>query len=161
MYWKKTNRCHDDTRQLADRHYNRRSIGAKDFVPPGRCLVLLSLDKTAFWVTSWQYPEWVKHAWPGSWNCSAFRNEGSMLSSMLIRDAISCSRWYWKETPDEGMITFINSDKVKPKRQPGWCFLKAGFKHVGFTKGGLHVLHIDPQNMPEPKPPLDTLCKFL
>jgi hypothetical protein len=47
------------------------------------------------------------------------------------------------------MITFVNADKVRHKRDPGRCFTKAGFKRVGYTKGGLIALQLLPDEMPE------------
>lgn len=44
-----------------------------------------SLSFRAVWITSWPFAE--KHAWPGAWVCSAFRNEGDELSSTLITSA--------------------------------------------------------------------------
>ena len=55
---------------LADRYYNRQARGAAQFVPPGRCPVLLTADRSAVWVTSWPLAEYVRHAWPGAWVCS-------------------------------------------------------------------------------------------
>lgn len=146
--WFKSWRADDEAREFADRHYNRQKVGAKQFVPPGRCLVLKTSQ--AFWITSWPFAEYVKHAWPGAWVCSAFRNEGNdYLSSDLIRAAVAATRFKWA-TPSEGMITFVDEDKVRPKRHPGYCFLKAGFKKAGRTKGGLLAFHLSPEEMPEP-----------
>jgi len=50
---KKNNAIENLARPLADRHYNRQKIGAPQFVPPGRCVVLLTEQATALWVTSW------------------------------------------------------------------------------------------------------------
>lgn len=146
-------------RELADAHYNRQSVGAKDFVPPGRCLVLYARTPsgTAFWVTSFQFRRYVKHAYPGAWICSAFRNETAALSSMLIVQAVACTRHQFGPSPPHGMITFIDPKEVLPKDQPGWCFLKAGFRRVGFTDKGLIVLQLMPDLMPAASPPLPSL----
>jgi hypothetical protein len=133
--WTTSWRADPKARAFADRHYNRQSIGSDQFVPPGRCLVLKRDD--AFWVTSWPFAEYVKHAWPGAWVCSAFRNEGSHLSSDLIRAAVAATRWQWDDVPDLGMVTFVDPAKVRRKRDPGRCFLRAGFRNVGETAGGL------------------------
>lgn len=154
--WHVSDRADPEARVIADRHYNRQSIGAKQFVPPGRCLVLLA-DGPAFWVTSWPFAEYVHHAWPGAWVCSAFRNEGPQLSSTLIRSAVAATRWKWAETPELGMITFVDAGKVRHKRDPGRCYLKAGFKKVGYTLGGLVALQLLPDEMPEPVQPLGLL----
>ena len=78
-----------------------------------------------------------------------FRNEGDVLSSLLIRDAIAVTRGIW-DVPESGMLTLVNADKVRHKRDPGRCFLKAGFRPAGQTKGGLLAFLLAPADMPEP-----------
>lgn len=134
-------------RELADRHYNRQKIGSPQFVPPGRCIVLRTPAADAFWVTSWPFAEFTKHAWAGAWVCSAFRNEGSVLSSTLIKEAIAITRSIWTP-PDLGMITFVDRDKVR-SANPGACYQKAGFKRVGETQSGLVAMQLLPAKMPD------------
>ena len=155
--WRLAHRAHPRARQLADRHYNRQKIGADGFVPPGRCIVLLNEDEggKALWVTSWPFAEYVKHAWAGAWVNSLFRNESKWLSSLLIREAIAITRSVW-EPPPLGIITFVDADKVRRKRDPGRCYIKAGFKRVGYTVGGLVALQMLPEDMPEPLSLLET-----
>lgn len=148
-HWVRSHRADPEVVPLADRHYNRQKIGAPQFAPPGRCLVLKTRAVDAFWITSYPFAQYVKHAWAGAWVCSAFRNEGPILSSELIREAVAVSRWEWS-TPELGMITFVDTKKTRKKRDPGYCYLKAGFKNVGFTKGGLVALQMLPEDMPEP-----------
>ncbi len=124
---------------LADAHYNRQKPGSPQFVPPGRCLVLQTADRSALWVTSWPFPQFVRHAWPGAWVNSLFRNEGSHLSSDLIRFAVAHSRSVWPQIPDLGIVSFVDARKTRPKEVPGWCYRRAGWTHVGFTKAGLWV----------------------
>lgn len=147
-----------DTRALplADRHYNRQKPGTPQFVPPGRCLVLLTSNATALWVTSWPFAQYVRHAWAGAWVNSLFRNERSdlHLSSELIREAVAATRWFYPETPALGMVTFVDADKTRRKRDPGRCYTKAGFKRVGYTKGGLVALQLLPSDMPKPEAPI-------
>lgn len=150
MIWRMSHRADEAARQLADRHYNRQKPGATGFVPPGRCLVLLSECERAFWVTSWPFAEYVKHAWAGAWVCSAFRNEGAGLSSDLIRQAVAATRAKWSEVPELGMITFVDKGKIKAKRNPGYCYIKAGFRPCGETKGGLLAFQLLPEDMPDP-----------
>lgn len=104
MIWSRSDRFDPKARDLADRHYNRQKPGTDQFVPPGRCLVLFAATETgrAFWVTSWPFAEYVKHAWPGAWVCSAFRNEGAGLSSDLIRQAVAATRAYMGVPPPYG-----------------------------------------------------------
>ena len=150
-YWTLSHRADQEARVIADRHYNRQKPGTPQFVPPGRCLVLKRAD--AFWVTSWPFARYVKHAWAGAFVCSAFRNEGSTLSSLLIRDAMACTAWKWPDIPDLGMITFVNPKKVRKKRDFGRCYRRAGFEEVGSTKGGLVALQALPGTFPEPHVP--------
>jgi hypothetical protein len=152
MLWGLSHRADPRARVLADRHYNRQKVGAPQFVPPGRCLVLFRPG--AFWVTSWPFAEYVKHAWAGRFVCSAFRNESDVLSSDLVRDALACTRWKWPEATC-GMVTFVDTRKTRRKRDPGRCYRKAGFKPAGFTKGGLVALTIELDEMPQPQCPED------
>jgi hypothetical protein len=162
MIWHLSNRADPRAREIADRHYNRQKVGAPQFVPPGRCLVLFVPG--AFWVTSWPYGEYVKHAWPGAWVCSAFRREyGDMIASRMVEDALAATRWRWPECPDiacscgcrVAMVTFVDGSKVKRKRDLGRCFRRAGFVECQqHTKAGLTVLHIDPSALPAAAAPI-------
>jgi hypothetical protein len=105
-------------------------------------------------VTSWPLADYVKHAWAGAWINSTFRNEGAGLSSELIREAVAATRWYYGDPPTLGMVTFVDALQVRHKRDPGRCYLRAGFKRVGMTKGGLIALQLCPSDMPEPEGPL-------
>lgn len=74
---------------------------------------------------------------------------------MLIRQAIAATRSIW-QPPEFGMISFVSPKHVKPTMRRGqaiygYCYLRAGFKHVGFTKGGLWVWQMLPADMPEPQ----------
>jgi hypothetical protein len=157
MQWCMSHRADPFAAVLADRHYNRQKPGTPQFVPPGSCLVLLSECGRAFWVTSAPLAQYVKHAWPGAWICSAFRNEGAGIASDLIREAVAATRWYYGNIPSLGIVTFINRGKVRPTivhGVPTWgrCFKKAGFIDCGETKGGLLALQMLPNSMPDPKP---------
>ena len=150
MSWRISNRSDPEARALADRHYNRQKPGSPQFVPPGRCLVLVT--DGAFWVTSWPFGQYVKHRWPGAWVCSAFRNERPDLwrSSDLIVAAVAMTRARYGDPPTLGMVTFVNKAKVRHKRDPGRCFLKAGFEPDGETAGGLLAFRLAPDRMPLP-----------
>lgn len=152
MDWTLSYRADPAVVPLADRHYNRQSIGSPQFAPPGRAFVLKRHD--AFWITSWPFAEYVRHAWAGAWVCSAFRNEGPILSSELIRQAVAATRWYWPDVPALGMITFVDTAKVRRKRDWGRCYRKAGFEPVGFTAGGLVALQMVAAAMPECEAPI-------
>jgi hypothetical protein len=149
MNWVRSWRADPRALPLADRHYNRGKVGSPQFVPPGRCLVLLTENADAVWVTSWPFARYVKHRWAGAWVCSLFRNEGKVLSSTLIREAVAATRAHYGDPPEQGMITFVNAGKVRHKRDPGRCFLRAGFERVGLTLDeGLVALQLLPDQMP-------------
>lgn len=151
MPWKLSNRAHPYAALIADRHYSRQKPGTRQFVSPGRCLVLLGVHGTALWVTSW--PQYVRHAWPGAWVCALFRNEGAGLSSELIQSAVAATRWRYGSPPPAGMITFVDPSKVRTKRDPGRCFLRAGFRRIGMTGSRLFVLQLLGEEMPSPRAP--------
>jgi len=149
-----SHRFDTDVLPLADRHYNRRKVGSPQFVPPGRCVVLKTPCLKALWTSSWPFAEYVRHAWAGAWVNSLFRNEGAGLSSELITEAVAATRACWPEVPALGMITFVDASKTRAKRDPGRCYRRAGFHHVGFTKGGLYAFQLLPDEMPSASQPL-------
>lgn len=155
VIWSLSHRADPAACAIADRHYNRQKVGSPQFVPPGRCLVLRfeCAEGRGVWVTSWPFAEFTKHAWAGAWVNSCFRNESSFVASELIRSAIALQRWRWPEVPSIGMITFVDASKVQRKRTPGRVYKIAGFKHVGYTKGGLWAWQILPNKMPAAAPP--------
>jgi hypothetical protein len=110
--------------------------------------VLLTADADALWVTSRPKAEYVQHAWAGAWINSMFRNESAHLSSELILQAVAATRAMWPDVPTLGMITFVDASKVRRKRDPGRCYRRSGFKHVGFTQGGLWAFQLLPSEMP-------------
>ncbi len=150
--WTLSHRADREALPIADRHYNRQKIGSPQFVPPGRCLVLKR--DGALWVTSWPYAEYVKHEWAGAWVNSCFRRESGPLASLLIRAAVAATLSHWPEPPTLGMVTFIDREKVHHKRDFGRCYLRAGFKVCGETKGGLLALQLLPEDMPEAESPV-------
>lgn len=154
MHWKLSDRFDKRALPLADRHYNRQKPGTPQFVPPGRCLVLLTEEEGALWVTSWPFAQYVRHKWPGAWVNSCFRRESGPVASELIREAIAATRWKWPEVPDLGMITFVDAGKVRHKRDPGRCYIRAGFHHVGHAKDGKLAFQLLPKDMPEPCAPI-------
>lgn len=137
---------------LADRHYNRRKVGSPQFVPPGRSLVLLTEPADALWVTSYPFAEYVRHDWAGAMVNSLFRREGDApLASDLIVAACRATRAVWPDLPPLGMVTFVDAGKTRRKRDPGRCYRRAGWTHVGFTrKESLWVFQLLPVDWPEP-----------
>lgn len=158
MNWLLSHRADKRALPLADRHYSRQHIGAPQFVPPGRCLVLLTEDGGALWTTSYPFAAYVKHAWRGAWVNSLFRRESGPLASELIRDAVAATMDKWPEPPAVlcpycgdvvAMVTFINQKHVRHKRDFGRCYVKAGFRRcTGKTKAGLVVVHLAVSALP-------------
>lgn len=115
--WTQVRDGNDTVRQVFDRHYSRQRYRdgrqPKLFVGPGEKLVLMSPSARA-----------------------VFRNEGKVLSSSLIRaaDAIADRRW-----PAQRHYTYVDARKIRSSN-PGWCFLCAGWRRAGRTKGGLVIL---------------------
>ena len=154
MNWYLSHRADPQVKALADRHYNRQNPESPQFVPPGPCLVLTTRLHDAFWITLAPYAQYVRHQWAGAWTCTAFRNEGSLLSSELIIQAVAATRWKFGEPPDHGFITFVNPDKIR-SINPGCCFKKAGWHSVGHSKANkLVALQLLPDQMPEPMVPI-------
>lgn len=153
-----SHRADPTARVLADRHYNRQSVGAEQFAPTGSAMVLVSDNLKAFWITSYPKAEYTKHAWAGAWICSAFRSEGAGVASEMILAAIAATRAHYGEPPALGMVTFINPEFVRPtlvRGVPvyGWTWRKIGFREVGVTKiNKLLAFQLPPEDMPPPLP---------
>jgi hypothetical protein len=159
MRWHLSNHASKRCLPMADRHYSRKKVGSRQFTPPGRKLVLRTESDDAVWVTSWPFPQYVKHGWAGAWTCSLFRNESAELASELIREAVAATRAYFGEPPDLGFVTFLDARYVEPvivRGLPtfGYCWIKAGWKYVGKTKAGQLAF----QQTPERMPPAELCC---
>lgn len=120
---------------MYERHYSahRYKDGRvrKLFAGPGEKIVLRTEEPCAMFV-------WRKfHDDSGQIgiNCAVFRNEGSHLSSILIRQADAIADHVW---PSERHYTYVHSGAVR-STNPGSCFRHAGWKRCGVTKGGLLI----------------------
>jgi hypothetical protein len=155
MRWRLSYRTDPLACEIMDRHYSRQVVGCGQVGGVARLLVLTASgdDGCALWITSWS--QYDKHDWPGAWNCSAFRNEGAGRSSKLIRQAVAATQAKFGEPPEHGMITFVDAAQTRPKEHPGHSFIIAGFRPVGMTKGGLHVLQMRSEKMPKPEAPIE------
>lgn len=69
-------------------------------------------------------------------NCAFFRNEGAHRSSELVRQADAIADALWT---DRRHYTYVDAKKVR-SGNPGYCFLVAGWRRCGRTKGGLLIL---------------------
>lgn len=95
--------------------------------------MLLSPWEDALFV--WRRPEYTMDNQAGV-SCSVFRNEGPHLSSDMIREADQVA---WERWPGDRHYTYVDPKRVK-SRNPGWCFICAGWRRCGVTKKGLIVL---------------------
>jgi hypothetical protein len=154
--WQLSYRADPVANAVAKRHYNCQSPDSDQWVKPGACLCFITPEAGAIWSTSAPFAEYVQHAWAGAWENSTFRNERQdlYLSSDLIRDGIAATLWLWPVPPALGIVTMVDAAKTHRKRDPGRCYRKAGFRHVGFTQGGLWVFQMPPDEMPEPCAPV-------
>lgn len=115
---------------LMNRHYSR--VKYRDgrrhdrFVGPGHRMVLLNADASALFV--WR--KFISKDDQQGVNCAVFRNEGDQLSSWLITEAMELA---WTRWPAERFYTYVNARKVASKN-PGFCFIKAGWRKCGITK---------------------------
>ena len=125
-----------DCLELHGRHYSKREY--KDgrrvalFVGPGDKLVLRTERADACFV--WRC--FVDDSGQTGVNCAAFRNEGEHLSSLLIRQADAIADEVWTDCRH---YTYVDSEKVA-SRNPGYCFIMAGWRRCGMTKSGKLVL---------------------
>lgn len=121
---------------LYERHYSAHRY--KDgrirtqFVGPGEKVVLRTRNADALFV--WR--NFIDDSGQDGINCAVFRNEGAYRSSDLIRQADAIADVLW---PDCRHYTYVAATKVRSKN-PGYCFLKAGWRRCGVTKGGLLIL---------------------
>lgn len=122
------------------RHYTARDQRKLfQFVGPGEKTVLITQDARALFV--WR--KFISDAGESGVNCAVFRNEGSDAgrSSDLIMaaNAIAQERW-----PGERMYTYVDASRVRHKRDPGRCFIRAGYNRCGVTKGGKLIFECIP-----------------
>jgi hypothetical protein len=126
-------------RELFDRHYSRTRYAdgrtPKLFVGPGEKVVL----RTACGLAMWVWRKFIDDSGQQGVCCAVFRNETSHRSSDLVRQACRIADCLW---PDTRRYTFVEASKVK-SRNPGYCFLVAGWRRCGFTKRGLIVLELE------------------
>lgn len=127
-----------DCVELYERHYSRYRYAdgrqrAKDqFVGPGEKVVLRTEHADALFV--WRV--FIDDSGQDGINCAVFRNEGSTRSSLLVGQADAIADHVW---PGERHYTYVRAEAVR-SANPGYCFLAAGWRRCGRTKGGLHIL---------------------
>ena len=125
-----------EARDLFARHYSARKnrdcrTGGK-FIGPGQYMLLMTADGKA--IFAWR--KFIDASGQQGVNCSIFRNEGPVRSSLLIEEACALA---WLRWPGARLYTYVNPRKIR-STNPGYCFQAAGWRRCGRTKGGLVIL---------------------
>lgn len=122
---------------LFERHYSNTNKDTDHvrygFSGEGESMILLTSDCRALF--GWRKQKITDDGQLGV-NCFIFRNESDLLSSQLILEA---EKFAWHRWAGERLYTYVNGKKIK-STNPGYCFLKAGWKRCGRTKKGLIIL---------------------
>jgi hypothetical protein len=123
--------------ELYEKHYScyqyQDGRERKLFTGPGEKVVLRTKAADAMFV--WR--RFIDGSGECGINCAVFRNQSSHMSSELIQQADkiadsiwSCCRHY----------TYVSAAKIR-STNPGFCFIKAGWKRLErTTKSGLMIL---------------------
>ncbi len=129
-----------DALALFRRHYSCTKLGghlrgnSARFAGPGETLILLAPDARALVV--WRKERYRLDSQQGVC-CSVFRNESDHLASVLLRDAMDLARDRWGPVR---LFTFVDPRRIRPTRQPGRCFLKAGWHPCGRSKDHGYII---------------------
>ena len=125
---------------LYERHYSAYQYKdgriRKLFCGPGEKIVLRTRAGDAGFV--WR--NFIDDSGQDGINCAFFRNESTIKSSDLIRQADAIADHIW---PCRRHYTYVNPQKVRSVN-PGYCFSCAGWNKSGTTKGGLLVMEFTP-----------------
>lgn len=124
---------------LADRHYSRQSPGARQFMPSGKKLVIRDAEGSILFGWLWAKPEFRMDHQAG-YNCTIFRNESSRRSSDVI---LECEEIAFRMWGSNRMFTYVDPEKIQ-SRNPGYCFKCAGWRRIGLSRDGKHLLAKDP-----------------
>ena len=127
-----------ELRKLADKHYSRKTKGAKKYIGPGEYLALITPDKKAGFIWRKTKFELRKDNQKGV-ECTLFRNEAQeqYLSSKLILEAEKLALKKWPET--KRFFTYINPGKIR-STYPGYTYIKAGYNKAGKNKTGKLII---------------------
>lgn len=140
-HWQSTIKTDKACIELADRHYSRKTVGASQFTRPGENLVFRKANGQAVWVT-WRSRFPRKDNFGYAWECTIFRNESEISSSLLIKEAIEKTIEIWGPLPEDGLVTYVDPVAIKSSN-PGYSFLKAGFKRLKHrSTRGLSLFHL-------------------
>ena len=126
-----------DCLELYERHYSAYQYAdgrkRKLFAGPGEKIVLRTEAGDAMFV--WR--RFIDGSGECGINCAVFRNESAYRSSDLIRqaDAIADKIWSCRRH-----YTYVSAERIESDN-PGFCFLKAGWRRLRRRTGsGLRIL---------------------
>lgn len=115
--------CHQHADQRRSQYgYRNRNL----VLGPGEKMALLTPD----WQAAFGWRKFVDKSGQAGVNCAFFRNESTLLSSWLILEAEKIA---WQRWPGERLYTYVNTTAIKSSN-PGYCYLKAGWRKCGYTK---------------------------
>lgn len=132
---------------LADRHYSRRTVGARQFLYSGRKLVLRNAEGTVLF--GWLFPDpTMRMDGQSGYNCAIFRNESTRQASDIILEAeiLAFEKWgpnrlYTYIDPAKTKVILSTFDRPlwgirKGERIIGYSYRRAGWKPL-VRKNGL------------------------
>ena len=139
LHWIPVRDGHPYAVGLADRHYSGKRRGRprmiRQVLGPGEKLLLVTADGRA--VFGWLKKQYRMDGQDGI-ECPIFRNEGERLSSALILEAEYPALRRWPA--EDRLFTYVDPKEVASPN-PGYCFLKAGWRRTGeTTPNGLILL---------------------
>jgi len=132
-YWIEVSKCDKKAIAFCQPHYSIATPNSRELGPPGQKILLMGEDGKAVWGSHRPAP-WAKgrkgqiermDGFRGH-SCFIFRNDGGPQSSGLIRQAVAITAMEWNLAP---FITYVSINKIRCK-EPGKCFVKAGFRRV-------------------------------
>lgn len=139
-----THRCDPECSALADKHYSRQTVGAREFIGNGKTLVLR--DDAGDVVFAWLFCKpGMRRDHEDGYNCTIFRNESDARASDFILQAERAAVKKWGAGR---AFTYIDPRKVpamKSRHYPVWgyCFYRAGWRFKRLSKDGKHLLEKD------------------
>lgn len=125
-------------RGLLNRHYSGRHHRAGrrplKVLGPGEYILLMTADGGA--VFAWVHNTIERLDQQVGIYCPLFRRESGPLASLLIHEACLLA---WDRWPGDRLFTYVDPGKVA-SRNPGYCFLQAGFRREGYSQSGKLLL---------------------
>jgi hypothetical protein len=149
-YWLPATGFHPTVVSMYLRHYSaaknvrrqdygsRRSRYQYGVAGPGETMALITQLGDAVWI--WRHDLVKRLDAQEGVNCTIFRNEGPRQSSSLVLEADQIAWQRWPNAPRH--FTYVNGSTIQ-SANPGYCFKKAGWRHIGYSASGLHILAVD------------------